>query len=201
MKVKHAVLVESPQQPRDRSVKLSYCMEDEEDGKPVERYIDGELFPSKEMAASVLLDRGWSYKVANSNFYPPTIPGALVGINAPVATASLGAAGTPPAMPEGRALHIGIMLHWTRHASMGRCFGFSFWDMKHPVGTVLFDPVFNLVFGGLVAVECIGHWLSRDSAVHAARDFYTSVRGAYGPKFFDLAIELCLRREYERREE
>ena len=207
MKVKFAVTTPARPLQHHPSVRVVYYVEEtDEEGNVSGREVPGEVFSSQEMASAVLLDRGWRFEKHNSSYFPPALPQALVGINEPTATLSCGLADDPWRL---NGTELDTHLHWARHPYMGRCYAFSFSDGTSPYAPPLgptfplnyIDPVLNVVFGGLVNIECIGYWLTKDDALQAAHDFYHSVREALGPQLFDLAVELCARREHERRKD
>ena len=97
-------------------------------------------------------------------------------------------------------LHVKLVLHNTHHPTLGCCWGFSYMDVRYsdwvekPALTAI-DPILPLLTGALFEIECIGHFITRDSAIRAGRTLYEKIKKQLGDELLELAMNLHVRKE------
>ncbi|KKN28037.1 hypothetical protein LCGC14_0858490 [marine sediment metagenome] len=168
-----------------------------DDREPEERESYGKDI---EAIAAELRYYGWARDKVPGGGMKVWIPPKFTEAMDPIATQSIRTMGRAR-IDTLHNLHIALVLHNTHHPALGCCWGFSYMDVRYsddgvekPALTAL-DPILPLLTGALFEIECIGHFITRNSAIRAGRTLYETIKKQLGNELLELAVNLRVRKE------
>ncbi len=170
--------------------RMEYHFQDE---RPPEYHGD---HPSEESLEADLSFHGWTRAFGPGGqeiWLPPRITGPLY----PVAAQSVDLRGTEP-LVDFEEFSVVMSFHHTLHPRIGTCWGFSYRLARYVVPgieasvTALIDPILGVLTGGLFDIECIGHFITQESAKRAGKVLYEKVKAQLGDELLEVAIKLQL---------
>lgn len=156
-------------------------------------------FPSEEALDADLSFHGWVRGFGPGGqelWLPPQLPGPME----PVAAHSVDLRGSEE-LSVFKSFTVVLLFHHTMHPTLGTCWGFSYRLARYSasgvetaVDIMVVDPILSFVTGGLFEVECIGHFLTQQSAQRAGAELYRRVREQLGDELLEFAINLRVRK-------
>lgn len=164
-------------------------------------------YPTEDSLEAELVYRGWAQGWDASShrcWFPPELSGPI----SPAAAASGGTRGSIE-IDRHDLFGLNLLLHHTMHPRLGHCWGFSYSlakyvasDVEVPLEAIelrlrFVDPILSLLAGGLFEIECIGHFMTRQSAIRAGKELYNRVRKQLGDELLMFAISLHIRKELD----